>query len=90
VEDAEHADLGPEMTGIGSDLTQRRRARLKEPRVQTGPVPIGQGQECMREREDDVHIRHVEGAPVRGPPRQRLRCVLGMFSSLEVKVLWPT
>ena len=24
------------------------------------------------------------------PPRQRLRCVLGMLSSLEVKVLWPT
>jgi hypothetical protein len=23
-------------------------------------------------------------------PRQRLRCVLGMFSSLEVKVLYPT
>ncbi len=24
------------------------------------------------------------------PPRQRLRCVLDMLSSLEVKVLWPT
>jgi hypothetical protein len=24
------------------------------------------------------------------PPRQRLRCVLGMLNSLEVKVLWPT
>jgi hypothetical protein len=24
------------------------------------------------------------------PPRQRLSCVLGMFSSLEVQVLWPT
>jgi hypothetical protein len=24
------------------------------------------------------------------PPRQRLRCVLGMLSSLEVKVLCPT
>ncbi len=26
----------------------------------------------------------------KGTPRQRLRCVLGMLSSLEVKVLWPT
>ena len=41
VKDAEHADLGSEMTGIGGDLTKCRRARLKEPRVQTGPVPIG-------------------------------------------------
>jgi len=24
------------------------------------------------------------------PPHQRLRCVLGMLNSLEVKVLWPT
>jgi len=24
------------------------------------------------------------------PPRERLRCVLGMLNSLEVKVLWPT
>src|SRR6188472_2922891 len=48
------------MTGIGGDLTERRRARLKEPRVQTGPVPIGQGQQRMRQREDDMHIRHVE------------------------------
>jgi len=24
------------------------------------------------------------------PPRERLRCVLGMLSNLEVKVLWPT
>jgi hypothetical protein len=27
---------------------------------------------------------------VQRPPRQRLRCVLGMLSNLEVKVLWPT
>src|SRR5215207_4975935 len=60
VEDAQDADLGAEMTGIGGDLTERRRARLKEPRVQPGPVSIGQGQERMREREDDVHIRHIE------------------------------
>jgi len=24
------------------------------------------------------------------PPRQRLRCVPGMFNSLEVQVLYPT
>ena len=60
VEDAQHADLGAEMAWVRGDLAERRRARLKEPGVQTGAVPIGQRQERMREREDDVHIRHVE------------------------------
>jgi hypothetical protein len=33
----------------------------------------------------------MPGPPTRQrPPRQRLRCVPGMFNSLEVQVLYPT
>ena len=60
VEDAQDADLSAEMSGIGRDLAERRCARLEEPGVQAGAVPIGQRQQRMRQREDDVHIRHVE------------------------------
>ena len=60
VEDAQHADLRAEMPRIGRDLAERRRARLEEPGVQARAIPIGQRQQRMREREDDVHIRHVE------------------------------
>jgi hypothetical protein len=49
-------DLGPEMAGVGGDVAKRRRARVKQPGVQTGPVAIGQRQEPMREREDDVDV----------------------------------
>ena len=64
VEDAEHADLRAEMARVRRDLPERGRAQLQEPRVQTGTVPIRQGQERMRQREDDVHIRHVEEIPL--------------------------
>ena len=60
VKDAQDADLRPEMPRIGGDLAERGRARLEEPGVQPGAIPIRQRQECMREREDDVHIWHVE------------------------------
>jgi hypothetical protein len=60
VKDAEDADLRPEVTWVGRDLAERGRARLQEPRVQTGAVSISQRQQPVREREDDVHIRHVE------------------------------
>jgi len=60
VEEAQHANLGAEVARGRRDLAERRGARLKEPRVQTRPIPIGQRHERMREREDDVHIRHVE------------------------------
>src|SRR5918995_502382 len=59
VEDAQHADLGSEMPRIRGDLAQGRRAGLKQPRVQRSAVAIRQRQQIMREREDDVHIRHV-------------------------------
>ena len=50
----------PEMSGIGRDLAERHRARLEQPGVQAGTIPIGERQERMRQREDDVDIRHVE------------------------------
>ena len=38
-----------------------------------------------------VRTGHIERAACRSAlPRERFRCVLGMFSSLEVKVLYPT
>jgi hypothetical protein len=48
------------MAWVGGDVAERRRARLEEPGVQLRAVPIGQGQQAMRKREDDVYIRHVE------------------------------
>jgi hypothetical protein len=60
VEDAEHPDLGAQMSGIGRDLAEGRRARLEQPGVQADTIPIAERQERMRQREDDVHIRNVE------------------------------
>src|SRR5258705_11684203 len=48
------------MSRIGGDLTERGGARLKEPGVQARTIAIGQRQQRMREREDDVHVRDVE------------------------------
>ena len=78
VEDAEDADLCAEMSRIGGDLAERGGARLKEPRVQARTIPIGQRQQPMREREDDVHIRHVEELPFARvqPALARLRLTL--------------
>ena len=45
VEDAQDADLRAEMSRIGGDLAERRGARLEEPRVQPGTIPIGQRQQ---------------------------------------------
>jgi hypothetical protein len=64
MEDAQHANLGPEVARVGGDLAEGRCARLEEPRVQTRAVPIGQRQEGVREGEDEVHIRHVEQLPL--------------------------
>src|SRR5712691_7864475 len=78
VEDAEHADLRAEMARVRRDLSECSRAQLQEPRVQTGTVPIRQGQERMRQREDDVHIRHIEqiALPRAEPALARLRLAL--------------
>ena len=78
VEDAQHADLRAEMPRVGGDLAERGGARLEEPGVQPGAVPIGQRQQRMREREDDVHIRHVEEFPLARaePALARLRLTL--------------
>ena len=60
VKNAEHPDLGAQMSGIGRDLAERHRARLEQPGVQAGTIPIAERQERMRQREDDVDIRHIE------------------------------
>jgi hypothetical protein len=60
MKDAQDSDLGPEMAWFGGDVAKRRRARVKQPGVQTGAVAIGDREEPMREREDDVDVRHVE------------------------------
>ena len=60
VQDAQHADLRTEVPRVRRDLAERRGARLEEPRVQARTIPIGQRQERMRQREDDVHIGHIE------------------------------
>ena len=52
------------MARISRGLAQRRRIRVKEPVVEMGAVPIGQGQQAMGQREDDVDIRHVEQLPL--------------------------
>jgi hypothetical protein len=44
VEDAEDADLGAEMARVGRDLTEGRRGRLEEPRVQARTIAIRQRQ----------------------------------------------
>jgi hypothetical protein len=78
VEDAQYANLGTELSRVGRDLAEGRGARLEEAGVEAGAIPIGQRQQSMREREDDVHIRHVEELTLpRGqPPRTCLRLTL--------------
>ena len=79
VEDAQYADLRTEMARVGRDLAERRCARVEEAGVQARAIPIGQRQQAMREREDDVHIRHVEQIPLARlePALPRLRLALG-------------
>ena len=78
VEDAEDADLCTEVARVGGDLTQRGRTRLKEPGVQLCGVAIAERQQRMRQREDDMHVRHVEELALPGgePPGTRLRLTL--------------
>jgi hypothetical protein len=63
---------------VGSDLTQRGRTRLEEPGVELCGVAIAERQQRMRQREDDMHVRHVEelALPGREPPDARLRLTL--------------
>jgi hypothetical protein len=66
VENAQDADLRAEMPRVGGDFAERGRARLQEPGVQPRTIAIGQRQQRMRQREDDVHIRHVEQVTLAG------------------------
>ena len=70
------------MPWVGGDFAERGRSRLKQPGVQTRTIPVGQWQERMREREDDVHIRHVEQIALARvePALPRLRLTLRAVS----------
>jgi hypothetical protein len=78
VEDAQHANLSAKVTRVGGDLTECCGAGMKEPRVQEGAVPIGQGQQVMRQGENDVYIWHIEQLPLAGvkPALSGLRLTL--------------
>jgi hypothetical protein len=78
VENAQEPDLGAEMLRVGGDLEQGGRAQLKQPPVEPRRIPIPEREQRMREREDDVHIRHVEHVLLtRGEPAgARLRLTL--------------
>ena len=82
VEDAEDADLRAQVTRVGGDLAQRGRTRLKEPGVQPRGVAVAQRQQRVRQREDDMHVRHVEELALPGgePPVARLRLTLRTVS----------
>ena len=73
VEDAQHTDLGTHVAWVGSDLPRRRGTDLKEPCVQTCAVPIGERQEPMQEREDDVDVWHAEELVLAGVEPARTR-----------------
>jgi hypothetical protein len=60
VKDAEEADRRTEVTGIGGDLEQRGGARAKEEVIQERGVAAAQCMERVRQRENHVHVRHVE------------------------------
>ena len=60
VEDAQDADLRAEMARIGRDLAQRRRTGAGRARCTGARHCDRRAEQRMREREDDVDIRHVE------------------------------
>ena len=78
VENAQDADLGAQVARIRGHLTQRGRTRLEEQDVELCGVAIAERQQRMRQREDDMHVRHVEelALPGREPPGTRLRLAL--------------
>ncbi len=79
VEDAQETDLSTEVSGIGGDFEQRRRAGAKEQVIQARGVALAQRIERVRQREDDMDVRHVEQlALARGQPAlSRLSLTLG-------------
>jgi hypothetical protein len=82
VEDAEEADRGAQVSGVSGDLEECCGARTKEQVVQTCGVAAAQWMECVRQREDDMDVRHVEQLtfPRREPARTDLRLTLRTVS----------
>jgi hypothetical protein len=79
VEDAQESDRRAEMARVGRDLEQRRRTGLEQQGVHEGGIVGAQRQERVRQRKDDVHVRHVEEFAFtrRQPPLAGLRLALG-------------
>jgi hypothetical protein len=66
MQDAQDADLRAQVARVGGHLTQGGGTRLKEPGVQPCGVAIRQRQQCVRQREDDMHrARREAHAPAR-------------------------
>ena len=82
VQDAEEADRGAEVCGVGGDLAERRRAGAEQQVIETGRIASAQRVERVREREDDMHVRHVQQlAFARGQPAvSRVRLTLRTVS----------
>ena len=78
VKNAQDADLRAQMTRVGGDLAQRGRTRVKEPGVQLRRVAIAERQQRVRQRENDVHVRHVEELALPGrEPAGASTCRIG-------------
>ena len=58
--DADDADLCAEMARIGGDLAGAWRRARERATCTLRTLLIGRRQQLMRERQDDVDIRHVE------------------------------
>ena len=66
----------PEVTGISGDLQQRGGNRAEEEVIQERGVAAAQWMKHVRQREDHVHVRHVEELTRREPSLARLRLTL--------------
>lgn len=60
MENAEEADVGPEMFGIASDFDQRFSAGAEQQIVDHFLILQCQGRQEMRQREDDMNVARRE------------------------------
>ena len=69
------------MFGVGGDLEQRGRAGVEQQVIETRRIASAERVERVREREDDMHVRHVQqlafacGQPTVSRVRLTLRTV---------------
>ena len=79
VQNAEKADGGPEMFGIGGDLQQGVRAGLEKQAVDLLLVLQGERGQFVRQSEDDMEVAHRQhfGLPFGDPAVAGRRLTLG-------------